>query len=292
MSSLIADARAALHKGMFSTRTLSLTPDGVATNADTSSKLSKAIAGGIVNILAKKNAVAVARGIKPSGQTLGKQFEQLVAAFLQQTFPSLQNIRPGKWQVVQLGNMNNITSSSFAQCEHLSELGRLSADNAQLAAVLGNDDAILLPDIVVYRELYEDSELNAERSVVDDHVCRMSDIRKRNGGKPVLHASVSVKCTMRSDHAQNSRTEVLNLIRNRRGHLPHIVSVTAEPLPGRIALLALGAGDMNCVYHFALDELVRAVQDAGSEESAEMLDMLMRGKCLKDISDLPLDLAV
>ena len=70
------------------------------------------------------------------------------------------------------------------------------------------------------------------------------------------------------------------------------MSVTAEPLPGRIALLALGAGDMNCVYHFALDELVRAVQDAGSEESAEMLDMLMRGKCLKDISDLPLDLAV
>ena len=291
MSSLIADARAALHKGMFSTRTLSLTQDGVATNADTSSRLSKAIAGGIVDILARQNAVAVARGAKPSGQTLGKQFEQLVAAYLQQTFPRLQNIRPGTWNVIQLGNTSSTASSSFAQYEHLSELNRLSADNAQLAAVLGND-YIISPDIVVYRELYEDSELNAEHSVVDDHVCLMSDIRKRNGGKPVLHASVSVKFTMRSDRAQNSRTEALNLIRNRKGHLPHIVSVTAEPLPGRIALLALGAGDMNCVYHFALDELVRAVQDAGSEESAEMLDMLMRGKCLKDISDLPLDLAV
>ena len=291
MSSLIADARAALHKGMFSTRTLSLTQDGVATNADTSSRLSKAIAGGIVDILARQNAVAVARGAKPSGQTLGKQFEQLVAAYLQQTFPRLQNIRPGTWNVIQLGNTSSTASSSFAQYEHLSELNRLSADNAQLAAVLGND-YIISPDIVVYRELYEDSELNAEHSVVDDHVCLMSDIRKRNGGKPVLHASVSVKFTMRSDRAQNSRTEALNLIRNRKGHLPHIVSVTAEPLPGRIASLALGTGDIDCVYHFALNELIRAVQDADSEESADLLDILILGKRLKDISDLPLDLAV
>ena len=47
-----------------------------------------------------------------------------------------------------------------------------------------------------------------------------------NGGKPILHASVSAKYTMRSDRAQNSRTEALNLIRNRKGHLPHIVVVT------------------------------------------------------------------
>ena len=79
---------------------------------------------------------------------------------------------------------------------------------------------------------------------------------------------------MRSDRAQNSRTEALNLIRNRKGHLPHIVVVTAEPMPNRLASLALGTGDIDCVYHFALYELIRAVKEAGSEDAAETLETL------------------
>ena len=97
---------------------------------------------------------------------------------------------------------------------------------------------------------------------------------------------------MRSDRAQNSRTEALGLIRNRKGNLPHIVVVTGEPLPSRIASLALGTGDIDCVYHFALYELVRAVEQTGAEDSIEMLKMLIEGNRLKDISDLPIDLAV
>ena len=124
------------------------------------------------------------------------------------------------------------------------------------------------------------------------NVSKMADIRKVNGGKPLLHASVSAKYTMRSDRAQNSRTEALNLIRNRKGHLPHIVVVTAEPMPNRLASLALGTGDIDCVYHFALYELLRAVKEVGSEDAIELLDTLVSGKRLKDISDLPLDLAV
>ena len=120
----------------------------------------------------------------------------------------------------------------------------------------------------------------------------MADIRKANGGKPLLHASVSAKYTMRSDRAQNSRTEALNLIRNRKGHLPHIVVVTAEPMPNRLASLALGTGDIDCVYHFALYELMRAVIEVGSEDAVETLETLVQGKRLKDISDLPLDLSV
>ncbi len=77
----------------------------------------------------------------------------------------------------------------------------------------------------------------------------------KNGGLPILHASVSAKWTMRSDRAQNSRTEALGLIRNRKGHLPHIVVVTGEPLPSRLASLALGTGDIDCMYHFALCQL-------------------------------------
>ena len=122
----------------------------------------------------------------------------------------------------------------------------------------------------------------------------MADLRKKNGGKPILHASVSAKWTMRSDRAQNSRTEALNLIRNRKGHLPHIVVVTGEPLPSRIASLAMGTGDVDCVYHFALYELLEAVREYarhGREDIIETLNNLVDGKRLKDISDLPPDLS-
>ena len=97
---------------------------------------------------------------------------------------------------------------------------------------------------------------------------------------------------MRSDRAQNSRTEALGLIRNRKGRLPHIVVVTGEPLPSRISSLAMGTGDIDCMYHFALYELIEAVRDTGAEDSIELLNSLIMGKRLKDISDLPLDLCV
>ena len=44
--------------------------------------------------------------------------------------------------------------------------------------------------------------------------------------------------------------------------------------------------------HFALHELVEAVNETKAEDSIEMLNILISGKRLKDISDLPLDLAV
>lgn len=291
MDALIAKARFQFHKRLFETNTLTLTSAGVASNADTSSRGSKAISRKIVDILVEEQHHAVATVDKISGQTLGKQFETLTMEFLRATFPYLQNLRPGNWTILQLGNNNRLKTSDFAQYEHLAYLNALTAENAQLAAALGND-YLVAPDVVVYRDLYEDAGINAEQEIVDDTVCKMADIRKSNGGKPILHASVSAKYTMRSDRAQNSRTEALNLIRNRKGHLPHIVVVTAEPMPNRLASLALGTGDIDCVYHFALYELMRAVREVGSEDAIETLETLVKGKRLKDISDLPLDLSV
>ena len=291
MEALIANARFHFHGRLFETNTLTLTEAGVASNADTSSRGSKAIAGKIVDILVDEHHHTVNTVDKISGQTLGKQFELLTMEFLQKTFPYLQNLRPGKWSILQLGNNNRLKTSDFEQYEHLAYLSALTAENAQLAAALGND-YLVAPDVVIYRDLYEDEEINAAQYIVDNNISKMTDIRKANGGKPLLHASVSAKYTMRSDRAQNSRTEALNLIRNRKGHLPHIVVVTAEPMPNRLASLALGTGDIDCVYHFALYELIRAVKEVGSEDAVETLETLVQGKRLKDISDLPLDLAV
>ncbi len=228
---------------------------------------------------------------KTVGQTSGAKFEQINMQFLSETFPKLQNLRPGKWHIVKLGNRNAMKTSSFSQYEHLEYLSLLTHNDARLAASMGND-YMVAPDVVIYRETETDEVINEHTAIVDDNICRLADLRKSNGGLPILHASISAKWTMRSDRAQNSRTEALGLIRNRKGHLPHIVVVTGEPMPARLASLALGTGDIDCVYHFALYELVQAVKEAQAEDSIELLDMLIQGKRLKDISDLPLDLTV
>lgn len=285
MQTLIAEARRMYHAGLLANGVLTIDKKGIPSNADIHSKLSVSIALGIARRLM---AETHEKGV---GQTAGAKFEELNMEFLEATFPHLQSLRPGKWHIVKLGNRNSVKASSFAQYEHLAYLSRLTKDDARLAASMGND-YMVAPDVVVYRETEPDETINAHQQIVDATVSGLADIRKACGGLPILHASISAKWTMRSDRAQNSRTEALGLIRNRKGHLPHIVVVTGEPLPARIASLALGTGDIDCVYHFALNELVEAVHDTGAEDSIELLNILITGKRLKDISDLPLDLAV
>ena len=173
----------------------------------------------------------------------------------------------------------------------LVELDDLASKHPALAAALGGS-YIIKPDIVSVREPEEDAAINIHEKLVDELSANRTILRKANGADSILHASISCKWTIRSDRSQNSRTEALNLIRNRKGHLPHIAVVTAEPMPGRIASIALGTGDVDCVYHFALPELHRAVAKVASEDSVELMDNMIRGNRLKDISDLPLDLAV
>ena len=284
---LIQNAREAYHKRLIESRVLTISADGVASNADASNMPSKAIAKMIAQRLGAQT------GVKVKGQTAGTLFEQITMQFVADTFPKLQHLRPGMWTVLNLGNQSAIKTSDFAQYEHLAYLAKIVNDNKQLSTMLGND-YMVAPDVVVYRDLYEDEDINADGVIVADDVCKMADLRKKNGGKPILHASISAKWTMRSDRAQNSRTEALNLIRNRKGHLPHIVVVTGEPLPSRLASLALGTGDLDCVYHFALYELMDAVREygrQGREDIVETLENLINGKRLKDISDLPLDLS-
>ena len=286
-NALIHEARKKYHQELIRQGVLTIA-NGIASNADNSSAPSKAIAASMAELLGASEQE------KLKGQTAGKLFESLTMSFIKDTFPNLQHLRPGTWEILNLGNQNAIKTSDFAQYEHLAYLSRLMETNKELSTMLGND-YMVAPDIVVYRELYEDEEINQGVVYIDDEISKLADIRKKNGGKPILHASVSAKWTMRSDRAQNSRTEALNLIRNRKGRLPHIVVVTGEPLPSRIASLALGTGDVDCVYHFALYELIDAVRQyswLGREDTLETIMNLVNGKRLKDISDLPLDLSI
>ena len=297
---LLSNERSKFHKALLDV-ILSVDDIGIPSNADKSNRLSVAIAKGIHARLlasAKENwqvnedtGTYTQSRTKAKGQTSGNIFEEKVMEYLAATFPKLQHIRPGKWHILKLGNQSQIKTSDFAQYEHLAYLNDLTKTNAQLAAVLGND-YMVAPDVIVYRELYEDDELNHLLPIVDKDSAQKADLRAANGGKPILHASISAKWTMRSDRAQNSRTEALNLIRNRKGNLPHIVVVTGEPAPSRLASLALGTGDIDCLYHFALYELMEAVHEYGADDAENLLSTLIDGKRLKDISDLPLDLSV
>lgn len=199
----------------------------------------------------------------------------------------LGHIRPGEWKVGAAG-IEGI--AGFDQYEHLTDVERHIRAIPELKIALGGD-YVIKPDIVVAKEAVNDEIINAKSKFVDDKFGSGSSLRIRGKAKPTLHASISCKWTMRSDRAQNTRSEALNLIRNRKGKLPHVVVVTAEPLPSRLASIALGTGDIDCVYHFALFELCSALED-GPDMSKELLDMMIAGKRLKDISDLPLDLAV
>jgi hypothetical protein len=69
------------------------------------------------------------------------------------------------------------------------------------------------------------------------------------------------------------------------------IHITGEPLPTRIAALALGTGDMDCVYHFALNEMVDVLHSMGNEDQLDILTSMIDGRRLRDISDLPFDLA-
>ncbi|MDK2959589.1 MAG: hypothetical protein PWP47_1633, partial [Synergistaceae bacterium] len=221
-----------------------------------------------------------------TAQTAGLVFEDLCLSFLRDCFAKIIHLRPGKWFFSR-----NLSIAGFEQYKHLLELEHLAALHPELATALGGN-YIIKPDIVIFRKPEEDDEINREAPIVDGESAGRTVLRKINGGGSILHAGVSCKWTLRSDRSQNSRTEALNLIRNRKGHLPHIVAVTAEPMPSRIASIALGTGDVDCVYHFALTELKEAIERIGSEDSSELIRTMIEGNRLKDISDLPLDLAV
>ncbi len=256
--------------------------------ADGSSRVSVDLAKGLV--------AGIGRPIgqeRLTPQTLGERFPKYTLGFLKKAFAKLKHLRPGNWQW-SVGQAS-AGIACFDQYEHLARLQKLVNENPELRAAIGGE-YLVIPDLVVSRRPVSDAEINVAERLVDDmrpHAA-LSPLRETNvpGGPSILHASISCKWTMRSDRAQNTRTEALNLIRTRKGCTPHIVVVTMEPLPSRLASIALGTGDVDCVYHAALYELEKAAEATSHEDAKEMLKQLIEQRRLRDISDLPLDLAV
>ena len=254
--------------------------------ADGTNKSSSAIAWGIIHKLGYEI------GEDPiKEQTAGGRFEVATKDYLQQAFTALQHLRPGEWHYSTV----QTAISGFEQYEHLADLENIVLQNKELASAFGGD-YIVKPDIIIARWPVTDEVINSNESFLgqESDLARLTPLRRSNRPitRMILHASISCKWTIRSDRSQNTRTEALNLIRNRKGPLPHIFAVTAEPLPTRIATLTLGTGDLDCVYHFALPELEASIGDIDNEDQLDILNMMVEGRRLRDISDLPFDLAL
>lgn len=277
------EARKAFHAALFNSKILYLDGNGNPSIADKDSNQSVKIAKGIISRL----GVEVV-GARMAGQMAGSKFEEVVGKYVEQTLPHLGAIRPGAFTVIKGGRRLAIAEAD--QYSHLASLNDLAATNPELAVAIGMD-YIIKPDVMVLRSPLTDEQINADKFLVNDDVSLLTTLRSRNSGLPILHASISCKWTLRSDRAQNARSEALNLVRNRKGRVPHIVVVTAEPTPNRLASLALGTGDIDCVYHVALPELQEAIIEHSYDDAADMLKTMILGKRIRDISDLPFDLA-
>jgi hypothetical protein len=261
---------------------------GYPNNADKSSKSSIALANGIIEQIGCPLCTK-----PPSGQTAGAKFSELIESYLSKAFAHLNHLRPGKWLFSVSQERKGI--AGYDQYKHLVEIGKLAKQNAELAAILGGD-YLITPDIVVARLPVKDLEINKFKKLIDkrNDIAKYTPLRLDNdlGDNAILHASISCKWTIRSDRTQNTRTEALNLIRNRKGNTPHIMAVVAEPLPTRIASIAMGTGDIDCVYHIALSELIEVSRQEQLEDQHDMLMTLIKGRRLRDISDLVFDLAI
>ncbi len=286
-TSVIADLRTDYHRKLCAeilgyrpgTRSLSI--------ADGSSKTSVRLAALLVEEIAQPLCAE-----PPSPQTAGTRFTELTTDFLKEAFARIQHLRPGRWRFS--ADQSRVAIGEFDQYEHLVRLHEMIKTSPDLAAALGGN-YLIAPDIIVAREPATDAELNQGEALVSagDSAARRTPLRAANAPRPhtILHACVSCKWTMRSDRAQNIRTEALSLMRHRKGRTPHIVAVTLEPLPTRLASIALGTGDLDCAYHAALDELLAATEKSGNADQMESLRELVDGRRLRDISDLPFDLA-
>lgn len=165
----------------------------------------------------------------------GSVLEVGLAADITQALAALDPDRG--WFVTRKGG-----ADQFAQYEHLRRLQELFRSNLTLKSTVGRDYQVSTDVMVGVPNRWE------------------------GGPQYMLHAAVSSKLTIRSDRVQNIRYEFGTLVRNRRGRLPHLVVVTAEPLPSRIVSIARGTGEIDSVYHLLYDEMTEALRQlAGTD---------------------------
>lgn len=213
-------------------------------------------------------------------------FTQLTQDFLLDAFRIFQSIH-----LQPLSLFHDL--SSVPEYGHLICLKPLSVHGVRQFSQ-GKYEDWLLPDIAIYSETVGENLTDEIRTLPSTSIDRvhLSPPPSLLHSHKVLYATISCKWMLGSDRSPNSHFEVISLTRKHNDSPQRFFVVTAEPWPTRIAALALGTGDLDCVYHFALHELVESSKELQNQDSIELLDIMIDGRRLRDISDLPFDLAL
>lgn len=190
----------------------------------------------------------------------GAPLEHLTAEDLSRSLPDQAPDR--HWDVTR-GRL----ISDFIQYEHLKDLDALVLQQPELRITIGRD-YVIRPDVTV--------------AILDGPASSPTGF---------LHGVVSCKWTIRSDRVQNIRHEYGQLIRHRRGRLPHLVTLTAEPLPSRLASIARGTGEVDATYHLAFDALRESVLENSNSEQRDFWDEAVEQRRLRPYTELAETLA-
>lgn len=206
----------------------------VPNSADVDNALSLQLAAAVLENLDLPNPHSVGSVEYPPPRSPGAELENEIRRHLADDLPRLDPMR--EWWV-----RRGVPITEYAQYEHLLGITAAIAHNPNLRVTLGTD-YLITPDVTV--------------GLVGTPTLTQA---------PWLHAAIACKWTIRSDRVQNIRHENRNMISHRRGRLPHLVTVTAEPLPSRLASIARGTGEVDVTYHVAYHELDAAVRAHGNE---------------------------
>jgi len=237
-------------------------------------------------------------GALGTSQTSGSTYESLLEEFLNKSFTALA--ARGLAAAENLSATRGTQVESYDQYAHLADINQALRGSEELRALFGRSYGVK-PDIIVALKRLHPSEIGGRGRATeiaryspffsDAEYARNSQLlRKRSVPEAsILKAIVSCKLTLRSDRAQNVRPEANAAMRLRRGRVPAIVAITAEPMIGRLESLALGTGEIDCVYHSALPELECAMEMAGDSEGLGRLREIIRTRRMRDVSDLLFD---
>lgn len=110
-------------------------------------------------------------------------------------------------------------------------------------------------------------------------------------GQPTLEVGLSLKWSLRTDRAQDCRSQGAKMSALRRGRMPHFAAVTMEPRPYMLNLLGGGSGEVDCVYHLDLPALTLAVHEVCSgkpqrRKALSTFHRLVDQRRLRDYDDL------
>ena len=228
---------------------------------------------------------------EPRSDMVEQRFTELTREFIRHSLTLLGQPIVGEWIVSTTGV--EMAVDAFGRRTTVPDIQRVLAGYPRLRTEL-NRYCLIAPDIIVARRVRRDNLTNPGRNSPfhEKEVQPATISHKDTVHECLLHAIISCNWTVRGNRDERTPTEVLNLFRDRKGHTPHIMAVTFEPLPTRLASIALGTGDLDCLYHVALGELLEAIDEVGNSDHKEVVQDLVQGRRLRDISDLPVDLAI